>query len=349
MLDPLGLYEYRVALHVHSQYSDGSEPPDTIIVDAQRAGVDVLWLTDHDTRRAAESPGPGYYGHVLFLVGTEITPPTNHYLALGDIPLIGSDQPLQTVIDQVRSAGGLGFIAHPDDPGNPTARLPSYGWSDRDVDGFTGLEIWNHVSDWGRQIQSIPQGICAALRPFKGWPEAHSATLAAWDRLGQDRRVVGIGGVDAHAQRVGVWPFRLTIFPYRASFRAIRTHVYTDEPLDGNWRAAEAMLLEALRLGRASVIKPSLGEELGFRQWAEHPRLSPVPMGAEVDYAEGWRLRGLSPVPVDWDVVHNGSIVHREQGTLLDVPIAAPGVWRTVVRRGPGREVWIYANPIYMR
>ncbi len=349
MLDPLGLFEYRVVLHVHSRYSDGSEPPEAIIAEAQRAGIDVLWLTDHDTRRAAQEPGAGYYDHLLFLVGAEITPPTNHYLALGPVPLVGADSPLQTVIDHVRASGGLGFIAHPDDPGNPAARLPSYRWSDRAVDGFTGLEIWNHVSDWGRQIQSVPQGIRAALRPFRGWPEAVPATLAAWDAMGQGRRVVGIGGADAHGHHVGMWPFRLTIFPYRASFRAIRTHVYTEEPLDRNWRTAEAMLLESLRLGRAAVVKPALGDEQGFRQWAEHSRHDPVAMGSEQPYEPGWRLRGLAPVPVDWEVVHDGAVVHREHGTLLNVPMGAPGVWRTVVRRGPGHEVWIYANPIYMR
>ena len=39
----------RIDLHTHSNRSDGTESPDALVRRAQRSGVDVLGLTDHDT------------------------------------------------------------------------------------------------------------------------------------------------------------------------------------------------------------------------------------------------------------------------------------------------------------
>lgn len=348
MLDPLGLYEYRVGLHVHSIFSDGTGTPEVIIREAHRAGLDVLWLTDHDTHRAAhEPPGPGYAGHLLFLVGTEVTPPTNHYLVFGDVKIPAASLGFQEIIDQVNEAGGVGFIAHPDDSGNRTARMPSYGWTDREVEGFTGLEIWNHVSDWSRQIHNFPQGIWAALHPFSGLQQAWRATLAVWDQWGSIRPVVAIGGTDAHAARVGFWPFRLTVFPYRRSFSGIRTHVYTRSPLSNDWRAAQSQLLEALRVGRVAVANAAIGGETGFRLWVERETAEPVPMGGTWTFSDGCLLRGLSPVPATWAVICNGVREATLQGTVMEHPLDKPGVWRVELwRQG---AVWLYSNPLYAR
>ncbi len=345
MIDPLQWHEYRAVLHVHSRYSDGTGTVREIIDAAQQAGVDVLWLTDHDTRQAAREPGPGYYGHVLCLVGMEITPPTNHYLAFGEVPAINASTPLANIIRQVAAHGAAGFIAHPEDRGNVVARLPSYRWTDRDVDGFTGFEIVNHLSDWSRQITSLGRGLWAVWHPYRGLDEGSQDAMKLWDDWGRRRRVVGIGGTDAHQARVA----GLRIFPYVVSFTGIRTHLYTAEPLPRDWHAAESLLLDALKAGRVSVVNAHVGRELGFRLWAERHGDRIEPMGSEICYSPGWKLCGLAPVPVLWDLYHQGQQRASETGTLFQWPITAPGVWRVVLRRGPKRAAWIYSNPIYMR
>ncbi|GAB3810430.1 PHP domain-containing protein [Kribbella italica] len=57
----------RIDLHTHSNRSDGTDPVDVLIAHAQRDGLDVIALTDHDTadgwaegRRAAEELGIGF-------------------------------------------------------------------------------------------------------------------------------------------------------------------------------------------------------------------------------------------------------------------------------------------------
>jgi predicted metal-dependent phosphoesterase TrpH len=62
----------RVDLHVHSNASDGSDPPAEVMRRAARAGLDVVALTDHDTvaghTEAAAAAGP-----VTLLPGMELS------------------------------------------------------------------------------------------------------------------------------------------------------------------------------------------------------------------------------------------------------------------------------------
>jgi predicted metal-dependent phosphoesterase TrpH len=62
----------RADLHVHSNASDGSDPPAEVMRRAARAGLDVLALTDHDTvaghTEAAAAAGP-----VTLLPGMELS------------------------------------------------------------------------------------------------------------------------------------------------------------------------------------------------------------------------------------------------------------------------------------
>ena len=38
-----------IDLHTHSSASDGTQPPEVVVAEAARAGLDVVALTDHDT------------------------------------------------------------------------------------------------------------------------------------------------------------------------------------------------------------------------------------------------------------------------------------------------------------
>ena len=337
-----------MALHVHSRYSYGTGRVVEIIEAGKKAGLDVLWLTDHDNRHAAKEPGAGYRDKLLFLVGMEITPPTNHYLALGEIDPVDSSLPFQEIIDGVRQQGGLGFVAHPEDSGNATARLPSYRWTDRAVYGFTGLEIWNHLSDWSRQIHHLMGGAWAAWHPFSGLEGAWPATLRLWDRLAMQGPVVGIGGADAHAAHVGRGPFRFTVFPYRTSFSAILNHVCLDTPLSSQWQEAQTQLLGAFKSGQVAVLNASLGSEKGFRFWLSDPEGRVWPMGSSVSWQNGLLLEGQSPVFVQWEIWRDGKIVEKVDGTALLRKIGQTGVWRVVLRRGRRQAVWLYSNPIYI-
>lgn len=349
MIDPFGWHEHRVALHVHSRLSDGTGAPEDIIKAADRAGLDVLWLTDHDTHDGRISPGEGYYGHLLFLVGTEITPPQNHYLVFGGSRVAHREAPWQDLVEEVQSDGALGFVAHPDDQGNPLLRLPSYRWTEREAEGFTGLEVRNHLSEWSRTITTIPRGLWSACHPNRGMDEAPVETRALWDRLGRSRRVPALAGVDAHAVRLGARRVGWTVFPYATAFRTVRTHIYTPLSLTGEWTRDRDMLLQGMAEGRMAMVNAWIGTEEGFRFWADQGVVR-TPMGSEAQCGAGWILHGLSPIPVHWDVFRNGVLEASLETTILSHRATSPGVWRVELRR-PERPhmVWIYSNPIYLR
>ena len=61
------------AVHLHSTYSDGSDPVRQVIDAATAVGLDYVVLTDHDTRAAASAGYGGYHGDMLLVIGAEVT------------------------------------------------------------------------------------------------------------------------------------------------------------------------------------------------------------------------------------------------------------------------------------
>ena len=136
-------YCYSCHLHIHSTYSDGADSVEEIIAAAQQAGVDIICLTDHHTLAAKELEG--WYGNTLLLVGLETGVKANHYLSFHhDEAVPHNDENPQAVIDEVKAQGGFGFLAHPFEKGTPFfMEGRHYPWTQWDVKGYTGLELWN--------------------------------------------------------------------------------------------------------------------------------------------------------------------------------------------------------------
>ena len=346
-------HEASMVLHVHSRFSDGRGSVAEIMAAAQATHVDVLWLTDHDTDAARRDPGEGYWGTSLLLVGVEVTPPQNHYLALGGTGVPDRRLPFAEFTAAAATQGHLGFVAHPDDPGNPVLKLPSYQWADRTGDAYTGLEIWNHLSQWMRGVRGLATGIGALRHPYRGSEQPTPATLALWDALGQRRRVVGVAGVDAHAVVVGRPPLGVVVFPYRVSFRTLRTHALTTAPLSGggDWRADQALLMEALAAGRVQCVSGQGGGfPKGFRFWA-HLGDTVWAMGEEGPWRPGITFAVESPCPVRLVVLRDGGVVVRHEGVRWAGAADAPGVWRVEAARRWGRRwvPFVVTNPVYLR
>lgn len=339
-------YEYSAVLHVHSRYSDGFGTVHEILDQAQDTAVDILGLTDHDTRAAALDPGEGYYGRVMLLVGAEITPPQNHLLTWFAEDLPSKDSPWPDIVQSVADQGGLSFVAHPNDRGNLTLKLPSYRWTERETHGFTGLEVWNHLSHWSDSVGNIPSGLWNLFRPFRALRAGpRPEDLALWDRLSQDACIVGIGGTDAHA--VPVPRSRWKVFPYRVSFKAIRTQIYLPEPLTHQWKTDSQLVKTAIKEGHCAIMAAHLGHEKGFRFWAEHPNQWGF-MGDRIPWLPEMRLRGSSPINATWRLVKDGQPILTGAGHILDVPAKEPGCYRVELFRGKKSSAWIYSNPLYL-
>ncbi len=106
----------RADLQLHSDLGDGLAPPEAILDAAERAGLDVIALTDHDDIRgafllrdiAARRSSP-----VEIVPGVEVTTRSGHLLALWieeEIPMFA---PLPATISRIHRSGGIAIVPHP--------------------------------------------------------------------------------------------------------------------------------------------------------------------------------------------------------------------------------------------
>ncbi|MCL5676617.1 MAG: CehA/McbA family metallohydrolase [Firmicutes bacterium] len=350
------LPELAGVIHCHSTFSDGFATVAEILQAAQRAGLQYLILTDHDTLAGRESgpgsPGQGYHGGLLFLVGSEVSPPQNHYLSLGAVESPPSTLPLQEVIDRVTAAGGLGFVAHPYDKGNRGLKVASYPWNDQAVTGYTGIEVWNFFSHLLGEALVPMRLLGAILAPYVLVRRPQPETLELWDRIGQSRRVPGIGGTDAHGINRPLLRAPLVVTNYTLMLRTIWTHVLLRQAPTGDWQQDGAALLEALAEGRAFLSSPSSGDAHGFRFTAESPD-GLLQLGEEGRQSDrGFDLGVTCPLPATIRLVRDGRTLAVQSGvTSLRQTVQEPGVYRVEVyrRRFGWNRLWILSNPIYLR
>jgi hypothetical protein len=340
-------------IHVHSTYSDGTGTVPEIARAAGEAGADVVILTDHDTLEARRCGEEGRHGSVLVLVAHEVSPRNrNHMLALGTASEIRHRGLKPSEIAQaVRDAGGFGIAAHPFSTGSRHfRRVRSLGTSMRweDLECLDGLEVWSFLADNGQNVPSVRAAVSFIARPERYVTHPPEHNLREWDRLGTRRRVVGIGGLDAHqfGRRVGGRAIRA--MGYARSFRQLRTHVLVAEPLTGEVEHDSRQVYGALEAGRCYIAAHAVAPARGFRFRAVGG--VELEMGGEAPAAE-CELRVTLPEAADVRLLRDGQEVARAQGDALAHEVSEPGVYRVEARREAfgAERTWILSNPIYLR
>jgi hypothetical protein len=348
------LYEVVANMHVHTPYSDGAWYHAQVAEAAAEAGIDLVIVTDHNVWVDGVE---GYYGNVLLLVGEEVhdvqrMPQCNHLLVYGAeqelAPHPGDDQAL---IDTVNEKGGLCFLAHPVERsarlGPDLAAIP---WVDWEVDGYTGIELWNYMSEFKALLQSRPAALLYALHPDWGIRGPFSHTIRLWERLlAQGRRVVAIGGADAHGGTYSMGPWERVVFSYRHLFKGVNTHILVPHMLARDVAQDKAKIYDALRAGNCFIGYDALGSTRGFRFFVRSgSRL--VTMGDELKREAALIFQIEVPAPADTRLLCNGKVVARGSGRRLDYTTAVPGVYRVEVYRQHRwrRRAWILSNPVYV-
>lgn len=356
---PMPVYEYVGNPHVHTHYSDGAGSHIQVAQAALAAGLDYVVFTDHNLRLSGIE---GYYGeddqaNVLILSGEEVhdrtrDPQCNHVLAIGaGRELAAEAHDLANLLAQTARAGGLSFIAHPDDSAVPRLKLIAIPWTDRFVQGFTGLEIWNFMSQFKAQLLHWRTAIRGIFRPEEAMLGPDPVTLQLWDQLlATGHQVVGIGGADAHAQQVVFGPLYHVIFPYDFLFSCVNTHILTKAPLTGEADHDSMLLLGALREGRAFVGYGIPGDPRGFRFSAQGQGASVI-MGETIRLGHGVTLQTLAPGRAHILIIRHGEVVAEERNTEnLTLVVRQPGAYRVEVRKDfhGAERTWILSNPIYV-
>jgi hypothetical protein len=355
----------RGILHVHSNRSDGRSSPEVIAAAAARAGLEFVVISDHGDATRVPDP-PLYRDGVLCIDAVEISTTGGHYLALG-LPV--SPYPLggepRDVVDDVRWMGGFGIAAHPDSPKDELR------WRDWNAP-FDGVEIVNPDTSWRlRAAQGGWRGRRRLAQAFLTYPfrapetiasllTASPALMDAWSAELDERRVVGIAGVDAHAKLAlraadpGDNRLALPVPGYLPVFRAMSVHVAPSEPFTGDAAADATRLLAGIRDGRVYTAIDAWASPAAFELTATNR--SGTAKAGETLAADGaltLRVRTNAPPQFETRVLSGGSIVDARPSTAdfsLDLP-GTPAVYRVEIGRpDPGAgPAWLTSNPVYVR
>ena len=351
--------EIKLNLHMHTRYSDGTGSHTDIAKAALDANLDAVIVTDHNVWvRGPE----GYYKEgnkrILVIIGEEIhdqdrDPQKNHLLVVGaDEELAQHADDPQSLINAVNKAEGLSFIAHPFDPPQATINEGALDWVNWDIHGFTGIEIWNSLSEFKGRINSKLQAFFFAYFPKFVAFSPHKKTLQKWDSLLQEgKRIVAVGGSDAHALDIRLGLFHRIIFPYNFHFKGINNHLLLKEELSGDPILDRRMILNALRAGRNFIGYDIPAPTSGFRFTAQG-KLDTAIMGEELPAKGGVTLQAHLPALANVRLIKDGEIIKEWEKQQNCTHITnEPGVYRIeAYKRYLGRKRgWIFSNPIYLR
>ncbi len=346
-LPPGPRHHLQGVLHVHTTLSDGGGTFEEVEQAARAAGLDFVFVSDHN--HLAGKAREGLRDGLLVGVGTEISTTRGHLLALG-LPDPGTfrfgGEPDQA-LDDVHLLGGAAFASHPI---NGRAEL---NWTAWDLPGPWGLEIFNGDSQWraaglGSLLLTGAQYALNPRRALLGSVSPPGPVLTRWDELLARRDVPAVTGADAHS-RVPLTRRRGLRFPaYEPLFQVSRMHVLLDAAPPGDAAARLRALVEALRRGRGYLALDGLAPADGFffearaggRTWAMGET---VPPSADLRLAAG----GALPEAVELVLLRDGKVLSSARGGLVQAA-PGPGVYRVEARLPGWPSPWVISNPIYV-
>jgi hypothetical protein len=154
------------------------------------------------------------------LLGEEIhdrtlNPPGNHLLAINARKELSIWDSPQNLIDQIQRSNGLSFLAHPIEDPLEAFDQAEFSWRNWEVHNFTGIELWNQMSEFKSVTTNRLSALRNALFPKQMSLGPLERTLALMGRAYcyTNAEIVAIGGVDAHQFRYKLGPFSIYLYP----------------------------------------------------------------------------------------------------------------------------------------
>ncbi len=345
-------------LHLHTTASDGTGTHDEVAAAAARAGLDFIVYTDHNVwvdgvEGWYHAPDSGR--QILRLMGQEVNdqnldPELNHLLChfvCSDLNSVAADP--QTLIDTATQRGGLTFLAHPIEfKGHKDVDL--YPWISWDISGFTGVELWNAMTDAKRRLKNVGIGLLGSYIPNWVLTGPFPEMLTKWDELlANGQKVVAIGNSDAHALSITWKIFTRSIYPYEFCFKAVNTHLLLAEPLDRKVARARLQIYDALKSGHCFVSYDMIASPTGFT-FTGTSGSNQVIMGDTLALQSDAVLRASSPHRAKLRLIKDGQVLVETKDKGLEWRTDEPGVYRVeAYRRYWGRQRgWVFTNPIYV-
>ena len=312
------------AFHVDTTYSDGRGDLDEVAAAAAKAGLDYILLADHNV-----DPPPPHRRHgVLVVPGVELSTSAGHIVAAGarrSAPWrMREDDP----IGAARHAGGVAVLAHP-----VNLKLPWSGsWEDADgMEIVSGDSLFREslADPWRRLLPAVAS---APASTTIGWLYMHHRPDEAFERWDGLPGHVGLCAHDAHGYEGYVGPFR-----------AMQLRLRLSEAPPEDAEEAAALVIEALRKGRAWCTLGGLADPAGF---VLESKGEPPLVRASLEY-ESWP-GGVRPLVI----LFRGGERVAEGELCAEVEAARPGLYRAEVQLdlpwvwGRREMLWIFTGTV---
>ena len=369
------LQEQKGALHIHTVKSDGAGTLGEVVSAAERAGLDFLILTDHETRGYAEEGAEGWHGKVLVLVGEEVSIGSGRFLVLGHQSKIKANGDLNHDLREIRDQGGITIALPPEDETSylpnrsrkspepldsqvdtplvseaaPHPEKPPIRKWDSDpwpTDLINGWEFWCGLEDWARgRADRKPMTDPFTRVEHVGLSGPRRGAVRIWDYLTKNSRIYGFGGLNAHG-RSWVSTSPEASLPYETLFRSLTTHILSPDLPRADPEQARSLLVESLRNGHFHTAQSCIAEPTGFRFSAGVPGQLFLLEGDQASFHPLTRIHVSLPRSAQLKLIHNGSLLLCAEDSALEVPVVGPGAYR--VEAWLDRRPWIYSNPIWL-
>ena len=306
---------YRGDVHTHSDHSDAHDVPVSGLLQMARdAGLDFVFLTDHNTVAGVSEMDASTGTALLASGGIELTTYWGHALCLGarewiDWRMDPGTGDMGRIATDTYARGHVFIIAHPLADGDPGCTGCAWRFGEMMPGKARVVEVWN--GPWGGDSNN-------------------ERTLALWyDWLNQGLRLAATAGSDAHGPRD---------FASAGGFNVIYAEALS-----------EVALFEGIVAGRLYL---SSGPQLTFQARGDGGGTwnigDTVTRGATYEFS--WRD---CPPHAEARVMANGRLLHAlpvsAEGAHRWALTPAQADWVTVEIRDKTGIVLAVTNPVYLR
>lgn len=338
--------EIKGCIHIHFPLRALEDKIGILGEAGEEAGIDFIILNSHTPKKKYSRyenifRKEGYYGKTLVITAeeTDDIKRQNHLLVIGGKNWYGNKESMKEVLSEIDKNHTVSFIAHPDGYHKLFFIKKEHLWTDRSIDGFTGLEVWSMLFDWAKhtRLYNLP------LRYFN-FPENLTGPskdiLSLWDALSLKRKIVGIAGLDIHAL-----PFLFHIldinksFRYHNIFKGLRNHLLLRKQLTGNVETDKKNIINTLKNGALFFANDILADSFGFFFGTEDREKiigDTIPIGTTL-FVKNPRKGCIR-------VIYNGTTIMEEETEATRFTPEKEGIYRIEVELNG--KVWIFSNHI---
>ncbi len=336
-------WELTGCIHNHTEYSYDSKASMKKVIKAARVNnLDYFTINDHRAMDALKDDEYKKEKDIKIIVGCEINDNNNknHLLVFGSNRIItGSDAQYYT--KEYMSENATTFVAHPIEK-RANDEFPTYEWTDLDNSNFTGLEIWNFMSQWISKLKRKRNGLILVLMPNLVVRKPFQEILGYWDKLNlAGLRKSAVGSVDAHEQHHRFLGINVNFLSHKFLFKTIRTNIL----IPNDAAVTQENIIKALANGNSYIVNYRCGIPYNFYAGISDKKNEAI-FGEDIKFNKDLRLYYRLPTICKVKLLCNGKVVDSQKDDKGIFKIKAAGNYRLEIYKN--LRGWIYTNNIYV-